>query len=255
MAKKSRPKDMTDIESLLEKNTDIYYLDKWHPTPVSHYEKALSTDAFKGFGKETRKNIAYSIQYLEFIQKELDELHLHNIIEMQLMKTYIIAAMGIIEAIFLHLVRKSGFYKKEEWIQERSIHTNVFNDNGTDKKHIITTSARLKKPVEGEMDFEFLINKIQDKKLIDLSHKAFPHLKALKRIRNKVHLQIAKNGFETDYYSISKNDYLMMRYLLCIILKNKKLGTQNSTCLSFSNISTEQITQLKNYLKEKSDKT
>ena len=113
MAKKSRPKDMTDVESLLEKNTDIYYLDKWHPTPVSHYEKALSTDAFKGFGKETRKNIAYSIQYLEFIQKELDELHLHNIIEMQLMKTYIIAAMGIVEAIFLHLVRKSGFYKKE----------------------------------------------------------------------------------------------------------------------------------------------
>lgn len=253
MGTKSRPKDMAEIESILEKNNEINYYERWHPTPVGRFERELSRGAFKGLGKEVRKNIAYSLQYLEFLQLEIDELHLHNIVDTLVKKSYIITAMGIIEAVFLHLVKSNGYQKKEEWSQETPIHTNVFNEDGVHKKYIITPSIKLKKPIETEMDFEFLINKVQDKKLLNLNHQAFPMLKALKRIRNKVHLQIVRYENDTDYMSISIYDYWLMRTLLYLILRNKVFEPQKTTCLSFIRPKEEQIERLKEHLQRKQD--
>lgn len=254
MFKKTRTKDMTDIESILEKNTDVNYSNKWHPTIVSCFEKSLSTGALEKMEKEIRKNIAYSLQYLEFLQLELCELHLHSIIEMQIKKTYIITAMGIIEAIFTHLVKSNGFQKKEEWLEGTPIHTNVFRDNDTDKKYKIIAITKSENPVDVKMDFEYLINKVQEKKLLNINHKVFPFLKALKRIRNKVHLQIVRHENDTDYLSILNADYLMMRYLIYSIFRDRKLDIKDTNCLSFLNISNEEIEQLKSYLKENNGK-
>ena len=182
-------------------------------------------------------------------------MDLHSIVTNQIQKSYIITSMSIIEAVFLHLVKSKGFAKKEEWQECKPFHTNVVHENGEEKKYIVTPSIKLKKPTEVEMDFEYLINKVQEKKLIKLSNDAFPYIKGLKRLRNKVHLQIVKHENDTDYTAISFYDLWLMKYVLYVILRNEVFEPGKTTCLSFIKPTNAQIQELKRYLKElKKDK-
>ena len=257
MGNKPRPEDMTDFESILEKNTDVKYAEKWHPIPVSSFESELSSGDFCGMSKELRKNIAYSLQYLEYIQLQFDEIHLHEIVATHLIKTYIVTAMGIIEGVFFHLVTSKGYQKKTDWVTlGKPVHTNIFKESDTEKKYIITVESKLKNPQDEQMDFEYLINKIQEKKLISLTYKAFPHLKALKRLRNKVHLHVIRHENDTDYLGINYCDYLLVRYILFTILRDKIFSPQRETYLAFLMPTTEQMGKLKEYLaKEEEEPT
>ena len=103
------------------------------------------------------------------------------------------------------------------------------------------------------MDFEFLINRVQEKKLLTLNHQAFPLLKALKRIRNKVHLQIVRYENDTDYMSITVCDYWLMRDLLFLILRNEVFEPRpfEKSCLAFIRPKDDQIKRVKEYLKKR----
>lgn len=241
----SRPADMTNLESILEKNTDVKYSERWHPTFVNQFEAVLSRGAFAGMNKELRKNIVYSLQYLEFLQMEFEEIHWHDVIATQIIKTYVITAMSIIEGIFHHIVISKGYQKKTDWKEiDTPRHTNVFSDNGVNKKYIITTQIKLSKPENVQMDFEFLIMKVQEKKLISLPGKSYPKLKALKRLRNKVHLHVVRYDNDTDYLGISYLDYLLARYFLYTILTDKTFSPQKNSSIDFIRLSDEQTAKV-----------
>lgn len=238
----SRPVEMTNIESILKKNTDIKYSERWHPTTVYNFEAVLSRGAYVGMNKELRKNIAYSLQYLQFLQMEFDEIHWHDVVATQIIKTYIITAMSIIEGVFHHLVVSNGYQKKLDWKEiDTPRHTNVFREGDIDKKFIITTQMKLSKPENIQMDFEYLITKVQEKKLISLPGKSYPKLKALKRLRNKVHLHVIRYDNDTDYLGISYYDYLLARYFLYTILTDKIFAPQKNSAIDFIKLSEEQI--------------
>ncbi len=241
----SRPKDMTDLESILEKNTDVKYSERWHPTAVTHFEAILSRGSYVGMNKELRKNIAYSLQYLQFLQLEFEEIHLHDVIATQIIKTYIITAMSIVEGVFHHIVISNGYQKKIDWKEiDTPRHTNVFRENNVDKKFIISTQMKLTKPENVQMDFEYLITKVQEKKLISLPGKSYPKLKALKRLRNKVHLHLLRYDNDTDYLGISYYDYLLARYFLYTILSDKTFAPKKTSAIDFIKLSLEETNSL-----------
>lgn len=239
------PEGRTEMESLLKKYTDSNYSERWSPYSVYQYETEFQNGAYEGLSKEVRKNISYSLQYLEYIQLQFDELKLHSIIKQELWKNYIIISMSIIESIFHHLVVKGGYRKTDKWENSKPIHSNVFEEDGKKKKYIITTATELDTPREEMMDFEFLINKVKEKKLISLTGKAYPYLKALKTIRNKVHLHIIRFANDTDYVSINEYDYLMARYMLYTILRDDVFKPNDKTVLNFIKLSSEEHTKLK----------
>lgn len=249
-----RPEKMTDFESILEKNTNVNYSERWHPTPVSSFEYALSSGAFYGMSREVRKNIAYALQYLQFLQLQFDEIHLHDIIATHIIKTYIITAMGIIEAVFHHLIVYNGYQKKEKWEDiAKPVHTNVFFEDGEKKKYVISVEKELTTPRNVQMDFEYLINKVQEKKLLSISSKAFPYIKSLKRIRNKVHLHLIRYDNDTDYMGITYYDYLLVRHILYIILCDKKLDSKKNY-FKFICLNQTQIDKLSNHINSEEEK-
>jgi len=76
------PKSVSDLENYL----------KQFMVPIPHYEE-----------KECRglqKNIAYSLQHLEFIHRCGEDLNLTSVLWNQNAKTFIIVACSIIEALF-----------------------------------------------------------------------------------------------------------------------------------------------------------
>ncbi|MDO4618775.1 MAG: hypothetical protein Q4B31_04545 [Clostridia bacterium] len=254
MGNLTRPKDMTNLESILEKNTDIKYSERWHPSFVSEFERVLSRGSFVGMNKELRKNIAYSLQYLEFLQMEYDEIHWHDVVLTQMMKTYIITAMSIIEGVFHHIVISKGYQKKTDWKEiDSPRHTNVFSNEGINKKYIITTQMKLSKPENMHMDFEFLINKVQEKKLISLPGKSYPKLKAMKSLRNKVHLHVTRYDNDTDYLGISYNDYFLARYFLYAILTDKSFKPKKNSAIEFIKLSDKQLERILNTTENNDD--
>lgn len=221
-----RPDKMSDIESLVVKN-NIASHQRWGPSPVSSLEQALSCGAFKGMSISLRKNIVYSLQYLQYIQIQIEELKLHSVVYTQLCKSYVIISMGIIEGVFYHLLKSNNKLKKDEWEELNEITTNEFNDNGVKKKHIIRTFQKLSTPTEGKMDFESMISKVRSHHLLKLPQAAYPYIKDLKAIRNKVHLHISKNDADTDYHKLSYVEYYLARYTLYKVLTDEVFEPQN----------------------------
>lgn len=213
-------RELSYIETLVEKNHIDYY-NRWVPTTVGDFEKALTQGDFRGMNYELRKNIAYSLQYLQYLQLQLDELHLHSVIQKQLWKSYIIISMGIVEGLFYHLLKKSGNQTKTEWEETLRVSTNVYKEDGVNKKNEIITYRKLSSAKDAKMDFESMIAKVRSKHLLKLPQAAYPYIKELKEIRNKVHLFISKNDYDTDFNKLTSVDCYLARYVLYRVLKDE----------------------------------
>lgn len=236
---------MKDFNTLLDEK-DLCYKDRWSPHTVEKYEKFLKDGVLKDMKKSLLKNIVYSLMYLEFLKFELDSLKLHNVVERSIMKIYIIIVMSVVEGVFYQILLGSGKYRKEEWEQTgRDIHTNVFDDErGTKTKYVISVLSKLDKPILARMDFEEMINRVQEKNLLAMSGRKFPYIKELKRIRNRVHLHIAESDMDTDYWLIERKHYLFSRYILLEILTDKKIGTSDSKVLDEIQLSEDEFEEL-----------
>lgn len=251
MGTRSRPIDMTDFESILEKNNDVKYSEKWHPTSVLTFENALSNGYLNGMNKELRKNIAYSLQYLQYLQLQFDEIHLHKIILALLIKNYIITSMGIIEGLFYHLVKSNKQHLQDEWELERIIKGNTIKEDSIERKYEINVYKKRAKPIVRQMTFDQLINIVQNKKLISVYHSTYPYLRELKEMRNKVHLQIIKFDNDTDYMSIDYYDYLAMRSILYSVLVNNKFNVSDKSIFGFINLDNEEENVLNEHLRKR----
>ena len=62
--------------------------DKWTTSDIAQKLDMNIDDA-----KVTKSNIAYNLQYLEFIEKEINDLDLHIVLQKMLYKTYIILSI------------------------------------------------------------------------------------------------------------------------------------------------------------------
>lgn len=204
------------IRSLLKDE----YGDKWYPKSVEEFTTMLRIPAVSEYNSyATSKNIAYNLQYLEYLQKQLDELSLSDVLAKMIRKNYIVVAMGIIEALFAYLLRSTGNWKTSEWklIQKN----NIDNQKATiiQGKEIKVKTELFEKveSYETEMQFDAIIDKIRSTKLITFkSDEAFNVLKKYKNLRNKVHLHISQ--YSTDYGLFDETKEISMKHILLSIL-------------------------------------
>ena len=212
---------MDNIESLLY-SKDVNGANRWRPTSISSFEKALSAGANIGMKVALRKNICYSLQYLQYIQVQLSELNFTSVLSTQLWKTYIIVSCSIIEGIFSHLLKSNKMYKTKEWQDFFPLkYSNEFTQDNITLRYQISTQQKLKTPIEDRMDLNEMINKVEHKKILSLNHGAFPYLRALRSLRNRVHLQISERAYDTDYFTVSKDEYIVARCVLYKVITDK----------------------------------
>lgn len=177
---------MTNIETLIDEKS-YKYEERWHPICVSRMESLISSSALNDMPIHQQKNIVYSLMYLQYLELQIQELHLHSVIEAMVYKNYVITGMSIIESLFYYLLKSIGKWRTTDWEEEKVVSTNEFKGHdGIKRKHIITTLKKLDEPVKEEMNFDSVINKIQDSKIFD--SKDIPLIKRYKKLRNRVHL-------------------------------------------------------------------
>lgn len=227
----------------LIRDNNIRYDDRWKPVPIARFEYLVSQGSLCNIPKELKKNIAYSLQYIQYIELQLHELNLHSVIITMLYKNYIITGVSIIEGLFYYLLKSTGNWKQREWELINTVKTNTYTQDGNDFKienHIYKKIAM----TDDEMTLDSMIKKIESKKLIDIPHNGFPYIKRLKRLRNKVHLQINEHPDDTDWYTFNYVDYLWMKYTLYRILTNSKFDN-NADVIKFLKVDREELDRLR----------
>ena len=181
------------------------------------------------------KNLVYSLQYLEFIQVQLDEMKLlTDVLRKQLYKSYIINAISIIECIFSHLVAVRGLQKKTEWKSEGNFEaTESFMENGVEKRYVRQKQVHLHQPENENTAFFETINIVRENDLIDLPNEKFNIMHELRKLRNKIHLQALRHENDTDYLGIEISDFIKVRYMLYMILTQVISNDADKSCLDF----------------------
>ena len=185
------------IERTLRYGQD--YKDKWYPIYVHIWEPVLSQIKFRSEklldSYEIRRNLAYNLQYLEYLQQTLQELSLSAVLEKLTYKTYIVTAIGIVECIFFHIVKASG----------RS---------------------------EGKL--VRILKALESRELFGSDPRVYADLHKFRRLRNKVHIHDANDEVGTDYSSFGRDEYEEMRQILDDLFASEVLMMSDESRDTFS---------------------
>lgn len=228
----------------LEKENNICYKDRWSPNRVALFEDIISHGLLFKIPKNLKKNIAYSLQYIQYLELQLNELNLHSVIIAMIYKNYIITGTSIIEGLFCYLLKSNDLWKQKVWELDNVIKSNEYIQNTEKYKAEIHMYKKIT-PVDDEMNFDSMIKKMESKKILNIGHKAYPYIKKLKRLRNKVHLQINEHSDDTDWYNFNYIDYLWMKYTLYRILTDESFNNQTGRNIEFLKCDEGEILRLK----------
>jgi hypothetical protein len=135
--------------------------------------------------KSVKQNLAYNLQYLQFLQQTLLELSLSNVLERQTIKSYVIGAIGAVECLLYHLNRASG-----------------------------GNESKLSK----------IIAQVTRKELLGKASHRYDELNRFRELRNKVHIYELRDDLGTDYQSFGRQEFRDMRRILHEIATTPALG-------------------------------
>lgn len=215
------------MKTLLKENA-VKGTERWYPQPISRYKFSIYWGGDYSEKNLYGSNFAYNMQYIEYLEKEVNELVLSNVICTMIYKSYIITAMGIVELLFTNLLKSTGHWSKTSWKECANIISNPKKINGVENK-IETHIFEKVEEYEMRMDLDSMIKKIEKKKLLSIDHSAFPVLKKLRELRNRVHLQAGEHAYDHDYNNFGYPEITMMREILYVLLTSKELCKDRKT--------------------------
>jgi hypothetical protein len=194
----------------------------WYPVAIHQYETLLEKVICRGRGYThvyaLRKNIAYNLQYLEFLYRSLEDLKLSSVIEKQIWKNFIITGCGVIESLLHFLLIAKKQQKTTVWELK---FVAPGQDKTIDDKHVRIDShvyRKLSSPRNEEMTFDSMIKRAEKKKVLGGDHSVYARLNNLRRLRNRIHLQEIGNPLDTDWNAIGRQDFLVMTSVLKAVL-------------------------------------
>jgi hypothetical protein len=199
---------------------------KWLPTPVNTLDAYLQkliptgTDIIPN-ASAYRKNLAYNIQYLQYLDQTLNELNLTSVLVTQTWKVFILVGAGIIEALLYYLLRSYNLQKRTEWELITKKSSNEFKLDGRLHKIENCLWAKLISPQDEDMSFESMIQKAETKKLLGNNHDIYKKLQYLRKLRNRVHLHLIEDERDTDWTKFNKKEITTMKYALFTFLTGK----------------------------------
>ena len=208
--------------------------EKWYPQSVNMYKESIKIPYNTSEERRMNSNFAYSMQYIEYIEKQIDELKLSNVLLTMLYKSYIITGMGIIELLFVYLLKSNGLWNQTEWEDYAEIKANPKVING-DTIKVETKLYRKGSLHDMRMDLDSMLKKIEQKSVLTINHDVFPALKQLRELRNRVHLQLGESASDHDFNCIGFEEIQMMRRILYTILTTPEI-CNNEAVFEFINM-------------------
>lgn len=190
----------------------------WYPTSISQLDNLLIKVISSGHGYThvyaLRRNIAYNLQYIEFLHKTLSDIKLSSVLITQTWKAIILTGCGIMESFLYFLLVKKDAHSKTEWSLKIIMPGNQKNLDGVQSKLDGYLYTKLSAPKPIQMKFESIIHVAKSKRVLGSNPIIYTKLDNLRKLRNKVHLQAIDNPTDTDWNSFRKEDVIDMDEIL-----------------------------------------
>lgn len=167
------------------------------------------------------RNIAYNLQYLEYLNYTLSETELHVTVRTLAQKTFVITGMSVIEAILWFVLKKSGLQRTEEWEQVQELETRAFKENDAEYQLVNTLLRRLPESRDIEMPLDAMIKRVESKKLLGLNGQVYKDLNYLRKLRNRVHIHAVQHDRDTDWWSFNDRELKLMKGVLSSVLRSE----------------------------------
>jgi len=166
---------------------------------------------------ELVKNLSYNLQYLEFLSNSLQK-EMHKVIEIELIKTYVITGMSIIESILYYAIKSKNLHKTEPFEEITVINSNQKKVNGVFIKVETRLLRKLKENKEVEMNLNLMLKKTEKDKLLGEDHSIYEQLNHLRKLRNKIHLYYIEENLDHDWNSFRRNELDLIKKSLKKVL-------------------------------------
>jgi len=207
---------------------------KWLPISVAKLEAHLeqlvrSSDALEPSRcRALRKNVAYSLQHLEFLYRCEQDLSVTSVVWTQTAKTFVVVGCSILEALFHFLLLSSGKAATTEWASLRRVVSAPFQLEGRDYRTEVEYFAKLGAPVVEPMTFDAMCKRVEKKDLAKLSSGEFyKHLPYLRSLRNRVHIHDVEGLRDTDWSNFNQKDLRLIKRLLHSFLQSSLFPEKN----------------------------
>lgn len=202
----------------------------WYPISIADLEDHLGflmitnsrfTSAQLG---PLRKNIAYTLQYVEFLDRVLKDLKLSSVLWTQNVKSFVVYGASVIEAIFFYLVVSAGQQSNSTWNSVKKYSTAEYDLNGRRYKNEIEVFEKVAQPVYLEMTFDQLSKKIETKKLLGARFPLYSKINPIRKLRNKIHIHGIEDASDTDWWNFNQGEFDLMREVLHGVLTSGKFS-------------------------------
>lgn len=198
--------------------------DTWYPAPIHHLEGHLCVlikpnNYFQeNQTKPLNKNIAYSLQYVEFLDQLLKDIKLSSVLETQNIKSFVVHGASIIEALFYYIVVSAGHGAQTEWKSYKKLKTHHYEVNGDKFYNETELLIKVSPPIMIKMTFDQMRKKVESKKLIGNVGDLYTQISRIKKLRNRIHIQGIEHSTDTDWWTFNKDEFQLMRRVLYGIL-------------------------------------
>lgn len=173
------------------------------------------------------KNVAYTLQYLEFLTQIDDDLNLSAVLTTQNHKAFVIHGCAVVEAIFYYALVTSGRAPHTDWISQAKITSSEFNLAGRVFRQETEYFVKVPKPMLESMTFDAMCKRVESKKVIRLDNAFYSKLPYLRGLRNRVHIYGIENTADTDYIKFNRKDYELMKSILKAIMTSHLFADQD----------------------------
>lgn len=199
----------------------------WYPMSVynleQHLEILVTGNAHFSLteARPIRKNIAYSLQYIEFLNRVLNDIALSSVLWTQNVKSFLIHGAALVEAIFNFLVISKGHGKTTNWKSVTSHNTPEYAIGTSTYRNETEIFEKINSSLRVQMTFDQLAKKVESKKLLGDNFPAYTKIKPLRQLRNKIHIHDSENPTDTDWHNFNQREYLLVCTVLHAVLTSE----------------------------------
>lgn len=243
-----RDDKMTDIESLL-KSKDIDG-SRWFPIGIDRYRNNMKFGYFKSMEYHYKSNIAYSLQYLEFLELLLKDLKNTSVLYSQIVKNFFIVSVSIIELLFYHIANTENKIKKSEWRKLKAQDKRTYKQDSKTFRVSEVIYKKLDQAEDEKPTFETLIQIVADNNFLKSYNVGNNKnlFNDFRKLRNKVHLTATLSQSDNDYNTFNFKLYFRVKLLLFTILNDKVFNEENEETI-FNRLYGTIIKQIQEYRK------
>lgn len=211
--------------------------DTWYPASIDslkqHWGVFIQENSYFQRSKITplKTNIAYSLQYVEFLDRLSKNVKLSSVLETQNIKSFVVYGASIIEALFHYIIVSSGKGAKTDWKSYKKLKSNEYDVKGDKFMTETELFIKVSSPIAKEMTFDQMCKKVEDNKMLGDVGNLYKEISKIRKLRNKIHIQGIEHSTDTDWWNFNPSEFKLMKRVLYGVLTSPLFSSSSRSSL------------------------